>query len=145
MRRILMQARSKTFPLDAMWDRIIDLENYPKWVKYCKSMHVTEVKEGAIFHDVTTLLWIPLKVKHIITKIKPFEELSFFLTLPGRGKMWHTATFKQEDNYAQIQAELIFDLGNRFFNATVGYVLEKRWENLMRNVFPEIEEIKRLH
>ena len=127
-----------------MWNRMVTIKDYPEWVKFCKNVMVTNVEEGAIFYDVTTLLWIPLRIKHVITKLNPYEELCYFLTLPGGGKMWNTFSFSQQDMLAQIHAEIKFDLGTKIANATVGHALEKRWEDMMRSSFPEIEEIKRL-
>ena len=144
MRDMLFQSKSKTFSKEAMWNRMITLEDYPKWWKFCKSVTYTEIKEGAIYYDVTTLLWIPIKIKHIVTKIKPYEELGLFLTLPFVGRMWFTLDFKQQGKDAMMNTEIKFDLGNKFYNATVGYVLEKRWEDLMLNIFTTDEEIKRL-
>jgi len=139
-----MQAKSKIHTQKALWQAMADVQKYPNWVKYCKSVSVTEVKEGATFHDVTTLLWIPMKIEHVITKIKPHEEIHFFLPLPGGAKMWHRFSFKQEGEYGVMIADITFDLGNRFYNATVGYILEKRWESLLRQGLPGLEDVKRI-
>src|SRR5690349_4391327 len=124
MRKIVMESKSKVHSKKDLWRTMTKLEDYPKWCKYCKKITATEVKEGAIFHDVTTLLWIPLKISHIITKVKLHQELHFFLPLPGGGKIWHKFTFKQRRDHSLMRTEITFDLGNTLFNNTVGYILE---------------------
>jgi hypothetical protein len=144
MRKIKMQARSTTLSQKDLWAIMTKIEDYPKWCKFCKSMVITEFEEGAVFYDVTTLLWIPIKIEHVITKIKPYEELHFFLTLPRGGKMWHKFSFKQEGNIGYMTIEVTFDLGNKFKNATAGHVLEKRWLQLIHQGFPGLEEKKHI-
>lgn len=144
MRKIVMEVKTKVLSREAMWDKIIHIERYPEWVKYCKKIDITEVKEGATFSDITTLLWIPMKIHHKIISIKKYKEIIFFLPLPGGGKMWHTFTFGQDHDETYMRAEIKFDLGNILFNNTVGYILEKRWENILNNAFPEIRNAKRI-
>ncbi len=144
MRKIVVRSTSKTLTHKDLWNRITTLEEYPDWCKYCIKMMPTKLEVGAIYHDITTLLWIPLKIKHQIIKIEPHKEFHLFLPLPGRGKMWVENKFAQEGNIGVLETEVRFDLGNRFFNATVGHVLEKRWMNLIRQGFPGLDEKKRL-
>jgi len=144
MRKIAIQAKSKKHSQKALWKRVANLEKYPKQVKYCKAIFITEIKEGAVFHDITTLLWIPLKIKHIILKLDPYKEIKFLLPLPGGGKMWHTFMFKQEAKHARVNIEMAFDLGNRIFNATVGHIIEKRLVALLKHGLSGFEEIKRI-
>src|SRR5260221_3515462 len=144
MRKIIYQSKSKTLTQKDLYNVLYATEDHPKWAKFCKSVTVTEKKVSAIYHDVTTLLWIPLKIKHIFTKIEPYEEIQVFLPLPFGGKMWHTSSFKQQEKEALMYCEVAFDLGNRFLNATVGHILEKRWEELFKQGFPGLEETKRL-
>jgi ribosome-associated toxin RatA of RatAB toxin-antitoxin module len=135
MRKIVLQAKSKKHSHKELWKTVADLEKYPEWIKFCREMRVKQVEEGQTFHDVTTLLWIPMEIEHVITKLKPHDEILFFMTLPGGGKMWHRFTFRQEDKYGHMTAEITFDLGNKLYNATVGYVLEKRWRQLLKQGF----------
>lgn len=146
MRKILVESSSTVHTQKDLWEIMTAFEDYPTWCKFCKSMTMTpaEVKKGVVFHDVTTLLWIPLTIKHIITKVKPHEELHFFLPLPWGGKMWHKFYFQQYDTHSRMRTEITFDLGNWLFNKTVGYILEKRWVKLLHQGFPGLEEIKRL-
>src|SRR5579862_9534631 len=144
MRRLVMEAKSKKFSHKELWLAIADLEKYPEVVKYCKKITVTEIKEGGTFQDVTTLLWIPMKITHVITKLKPHEEIHFFLPLPGGGKMWHKFSFKQDGEHGLMIADISFDLGNELYNATVGYLLEKRWEALLIHGFSGLDEVNRV-
>ncbi|HSX09373.1 MAG TPA: hypothetical protein VLF93_04415 [Candidatus Saccharimonadales bacterium] len=146
MRKIHIQARSSIHSHKDLWKIMTAIEDYPTWCKFCKKMLTKDIKvvEGTVFHDVTTLLWIPLTIKHVITKVKPHEELHFFLPLPGGGKMWHKFTFKQKGKYSYMTSEIIFDLGSRLRNATVGRILEKRWRQLIEEGFPGFDEKKRI-
>ena len=107
-------------------------------------MMPTKMEVGAAYHDITTLLWIPLKIKHVVTKMEPYKEFHIFIPLPGGGKMWHKFKFLQEGDIGVMMSEVSFDLGNKFINATVGHVLEKRWMQLIKQGFPGLDEKKRL-
>ncbi len=146
MRKIKMQARSSTLSQKDVWKIMTTIEDYPQWCKFCKKMLIddTNLKEGTIFHDITTLLWIPLKIKHIVTKIEPYEKLHYLLELPRGGKMWHKFGFRQQDKITYMTIEITFDLGNSLKDATVGYVLEKRWLQLIDQGFSGLEEKKHI-
>lgn len=139
-----MEGYTKVLSKEAMFDKIFHIERYPQWVKYCKKIYVNEIKEGATFEDITTILWIPMKINHTILSIKKNKEIIFFMNLPGGGKMWHIFTFDQKGEYTYMRSEVTFDLGNQLYNNTVGYILEKRWENLMKNAFPEVKTYQRI-
>lgn len=128
-----------------MWDRIVTVKDYPKWVKFCKSVTVAKVEKGGGYRDVTTLLWIPIVINHVITKLTPKKDIWYFLTLPGGGKMWCKFSFSLEDSISQVYAEIEFDLGSRIANFAFGHILEKRWEDMIRSSFPEIEYMKRIY
>lgn len=144
MRKIIIHSKSDTLSHKELWKIMTTLEDYPKWCKFCKSIISSEIKEGEIFYDTTTLLWVPLKIKHTITKIKPYEEIQYFLELPGKGKMWHKFTLQQKDKETHLISEVSFDLGNRLRNATVGHILEKRWVELIKQGCPGLTMIKRV-
>ena len=120
------------------------LEEYPNWCKFCIKMMPTQIKEGAVYHDITTLLWIPLKIKHVVIKMDPHKEFHTFVPLPFGGKMWHKFSFLQEDDKAVMISEITFDLGGKLRNATIGHLLENRWMQLARQGFPGMDESKRL-
>lgn len=146
MRKIRVEARSTTLSQKDLWKIVTTIENYPKWCKFCQRILVAppELVEGTSWVDITTLLWIPLKAKHIVTKIKPFEEFHVFLPLSGGGKMWFQFDFKQKGEHSYMTSEVTFDLRYKLINATVGYILEKRWKQLMEHGFPGLDEKKYL-
>jgi len=138
-----VQTKTKLSQKD-LWKVLTTTEDYPKWCKYCKLSTPTDIKEGAIFHDVTTLLWVPIRTKHIITKVKHHEELHFFSPLQGGGKLWNKNYFTDKGNHRLMTTEISFDLGNPFYNYTIGYLLKKRWLKLLKQGFPGLEEVKHL-
>jgi hypothetical protein len=52
---------------------------------------------------------------------------------------------KKYKDGTELTATVDFDLGNRFYNYTVGHVLEERLHIMLRNVFPEIKNYVRNH
>lgn len=142
MRKIRLEAKSTTLSRKDLWRMVTNIGDYPSWCKFCQRIFdaPTKIEEGSAWIDITTLLWIPIKVKHIVTRVKLYEEFYAFLPLPGGGKMWFQFSFEQKGKDSYMNNEIMFDLGNRFINSTVGYVLEKRWIQLLRQGFPGLDE-----
>ena len=144
MRKILVKSTSKTLSQKDLWDVVTALEKYPTWCKTCIKMIPTTLEVGAIYHDITTLLWVPLKIKHVVMKMEPHKEIHIFLPLPGGGKMWHKFMLQQKGKEVLLISEITFDLGNKLKNATVGYLLEKRWIELIEQGYPGLKVVKRI-
>jgi hypothetical protein len=144
MRKILVRSKSKTLSQKDLWKTMTTLEDYPNWCKFCIKMIPAKLEEGAEYHDITTLLWIPLKIKHVVIKIEPHNEFHTYVPLPGGGQMWQKFNFSHDGEKAVLLSEITFDLGSRIANATVGHILEKRWMQLARQGFPGSDEYKRL-
>ena len=141
-----MEAKSIKLSQKDLWRIVTTIEDYPTWCKFCQRIIAapSKIEEGAVWIDVTTLLWIPLKIKHIVKKVRPYEELDVFLPLPIGGKMWFKFCFKQKGKYSYMTSEVSFDLGHRLIDETVGRILEKRWRELLDQGFPGLDEKKYL-
>jgi ribosome-associated toxin RatA of RatAB toxin-antitoxin module len=144
MRTLRLAGTTRILSAEQIWDRISQVENYPQYVKFCRSVTAEMGESGPRYTDVTTLLWVPLSIEHEVVLSKPGEELHYYLPLPLGGKMWHVYRIKQQGDEAELQADIRFDLGNPIFNHTVGRVLKRRLEQMYMGVFPEMTNIRRL-
>jgi len=144
MRKLVFRSTSKTLSEKGLWNVITTLEDYPQWCKFCTKMMPTKLKVGAVYHDITTIMWFPFKIKHVVTRMDPHKEFHTDIILPRGGKMQHKFIISQEGDVGVLIFEVVFDLGSKFRNATVGYILEKRWMQLARHGFPGMDEVKRV-
>lgn len=145
MRKLHLTGSTDKLTQQQMWERIINVLDYPKFVKYCKSVKVGKMEKGGGYEDVTTLLWIPVKAGHTITEITPPERIHYDLKLPFGATMQMKFMLKPNTKGTELTAIIDFDLGNRLYNYTLGHFLEERQHVMLRGVFPEITNYVRLH
>ena len=83
IREGILQMSCKEF-----WCATTDVENFSSWAKFVtKSQACGPLEKGSIYWDITKILWIPLKIKHIVTVIKKEERIMLELPLFFGGTM----------------------------------------------------------
>lgn len=135
MRTLTITARSKNIPLEKAWDLVTDIEKYPQRVKYVKKVKSYGTGIGSQWDDVTTILWIPLRMRHTVKSIEKNKEYSFVIPLHFGGYMEQKYTLSWEDDKSITRALIKYDLGNKFLNATIGSILKKRLKNMLISSF----------
>ncbi len=134
MKSVSITVRTKKQAIDKVWDLLTDIEKYPKRVKYVKKVTVYGTSEGSVWDDTTTILWVPMKMKHTITTLRKNKEYSFDIPLYFGGVMKQKYVLRQEDRESVIiKASITYTLGNRFFNQTIGKLLNKRLKNMLES------------
>src|SRR3989304_1553215 len=111
MRKVTIMAQTEE-GIGRVWDLIMDIENIFKLAKFVRKASIKEtIKEGIEFYDVTGILWVPMPIKHKITKIKKHEKFIMEADLPLKsGKMFQTLSVKDTGKYREIEMEIKFNI-----------------------------------
>jgi len=127
--------------VDLVWKYYSSIHNYPAYVPFLKKIIMTDpVAEGSYWEDVTVILWIPMTIPHIITSLKPQQEISFTMTLPFHGTMSHVYGVKKHGEGSRVQCTITFDLGNPVINFLLGALLERRLRYMVTSILQTIEQ-----
>jgi len=114
-------------PVDTVWSVITKVEDYPSYIRYVhKAEQPESLKVGSEWFDWSTIIFVPLRLKHIVVKMEPNKALVFFMPLPFGGEMNQLVTIKQYGSGTKIRAEINFDLKHPILNQVVGPILTRR-------------------
>lgn len=126
-------------PLNSLWDLLTNIKIYPKNVKYVKSVKISgPLKVGKEWEDITTILWIPMRVKHITTEVVENKKLSLEVPLPFGGKMLQSVNLEGGNQNCRIWGGINFDLGNPVFNLIIGPILKKRLQTMLLSALEKV-------
>lgn len=113
-------------PQKEIWKLFCDIPSYKKHVAFVqKVVAPKEFKEGMVWYDITTVLWIPLKVYHRITTI---EDNYLRFDLSGVGIRSETEEIRLSlisSTVTKIIITITFDLGF-ILNLLLGKLVQKR-------------------
>lgn len=140
MRKVIFLAQTEE-STEKAWDIIMDIENIFKHAKFVRKVTINDsIKEGITFHDVTGILWIPVSIKHKVTKIKKHETFEMEADLPLKsGKMYQTLSVKDAGKYREIEMEIKFNIDFLVFDIIIGPILEIRLKQMIVQTFKNIE------
>lgn len=133
MKRRVIREETLQMSCKEFWCAISDVKNLPLWAKFVtKSQAGGPLEEGSIYSDITTILWIPLKIKHIVKDIKKEERITLELPLFFGGMMWENFVIKKRGNDTYVRAEVSFDLKWSVIDLVIGTILEKRVDKMLK-------------
>lgn len=129
---------------EELWQLFIDISNYPKYIKFVQKTELKSEKliPGAIWYDWTTILFVPMKIKHIVVSVKPRSEIGFDVTLIFGGIMQQRFSFSGDSNRTLIKGQISFDLKNNFMSKILGGFLQKRLQEMLEG---SLENFKKIH
>ena len=126
MRKALFEATINQ-PVDTVWSVITKVEDYPSYVRYVHKVEQPKsLKVGSEWFDWSTIIFVPLRLKHTVVKMEPNKVLGFFVPLPFGGKMNQLFTITQYGRGTKLYAEINFDLKYPIFNQVIGPILTRR-------------------
>lgn len=143
MKTVKVETQTKNLSLEKAWELITDIEKYPQRVRYVKKVKVRGAGVGSQWEDLTTILWIPIKMQHTITSFKKNKEYGFTIPLSFGGIMKQNYIIsKEKQNAVTIKGSITYDLGNKFLNNTIGSILNRRLKKMLltsiRNIDREV-------
>lgn len=117
---------------DYLWELFTDISNYPKYVKYVKSVEIDgSLTVGKEWYDLTTIMLVPIRIKHKTTEMIKNKNLSFEVELPFGGKMLQSFNLSEIGMSSHVWGKVEFDLGNPIANALVGPLLAARLRDML--------------
>jgi hypothetical protein len=128
-------------PVSFFWSLIANPANYPKYMKFVTKVEIDgKLAVGKAWHDWTNILVVPVRVKHVVSKLEKNKELGYDVAFPLGGKMLQRVRMEGNRKETNVSGEMMFDLGNPVFNFTVGSMLKWRFEDMLKTA---IERIKK--
>ncbi|OGY23898.1 MAG: hypothetical protein A2172_05185 [Candidatus Woykebacteria bacterium RBG_13_40_15] len=128
---------------DRLWHLFIDISNYPKYVKYVRSVEISgALSAGKEWHDLTTILWIPMRIKHKTIRMIKNKSISFEAPLPFGGKMLQSFDVCETGIGSRVWGEIHFDLGNPIANLLVGPILKARLKDMLISTLEKVRKEK---
>lgn len=119
-------------PPHKLWDLITDLEKYPRYVKFVKSVYpITRLKKGSEFTDVTKIVWVPITINHTVDIYEKNKKLGFFVKMPLGGEMYQRVVLMPEKEGTQVEMWIEFTHGNAIFDFFAGPILSKRLKEML--------------
>ena len=138
--RTITVSTSSNVPFEILWSIITDIPQYPRYVKFIrKALLYGPVAAGVRWDDETTILWLPIRMKHTITRLEKYRVLAFDLDLPFGGKMSQVYTFGSSNSETIVVATISFFLGIGILDTIIGPVLERRLRAMLTASFEEVK------
>lgn len=140
MRKVSLEVKYP-IPIQTFWQQVVDINNYPKYFKYMQSAKLLGSAEvGAQWEDLTTILWLPMKIKHKITKLDENKEIAFEVALPTGGEMYQKMVLEGDNGVTKVFGEIKFELGNKWIDFFLGPILEMRLKKMVSSAYESINE-----
>lgn len=135
MRKIKVTMQFGNHPLEKLWNLITDIEKYPQRVKYVKKVKVHGTGLGSKWDDITTILWIPMRMRHTVNAFNKNKEYGFIIPLRFNGYMEQKYTLFRNDEKSIVEGVVKFDLGNKILDKVLGSVLKKNLKTMLESSF----------
>jgi ribosome-associated toxin RatA of RatAB toxin-antitoxin module len=119
--------------IDHLWSLLLEISNYPKYIKFLQKAELVggRIEVGAVWYDWTTILFLPMKIKHTVVSITPKEEIGFDVDLIFGGIMQQRFVFSPRGSSTQIQGQISFDFRNKLVDKILGQFLQKRLQEML--------------
>lgn len=119
-------------PIEVIWDKFSDVNNYSKYIKYChKSVLVGPFKSGSHWYDWSTVVYLPLKIDHQIIKVVHQEEIVYKINLPF-GEIWQRVNFTSLGSKTKLKLEIDINFRYNLLNQTIGRLVYYRNQKMMK-------------
>lgn len=142
MRKVSVQGAT-SLSSTRIWNLITDLSLYPKHVKFVKKIYSDKpLSLGTSFSDITTIVYIPLKITHTVNIFEKGKRLGFFVKMPVYGFMKQSVEIKGDGSNRILNLTIEFDFQNKFFDFIFGKFLEKRVREMLLYI---LDSEKKLH
>jgi ribosome-associated toxin RatA of RatAB toxin-antitoxin module len=131
MRQILLEP---VFPTskETLWQLFSEVENYPKYIKYCqKAWLAGEFREGSVWCDRSTVMFLPLKIVHKIVVLKPQEEIAFSIPLLGGGEIRQGFRLQEVEDGTKVEVKVNINFQNKLLDVLLGRLVESRNRGMM--------------
>jgi len=128
-------------PASSFWVLIANPACYPKYMKFVTKVEIGgKLEVGKAWHDWTNILVVPMRVKHVVSKLEKNRELGYDVAFPLGGKMLQRVRMEGNGEETKVFGEMMFDLGNPVFNFIIGPILKWRFEDMLKTAINRIKK-----
>ncbi len=130
------------FQLERTWKLFTEVENYPDYIKFCnRAIPEGSFEEGNYWYDWTTILYLPLKIRHKIVKISLQKELLYLIEVPFI-IIEQKITFEDLRPQTRVKIELTFNFGNKLLEKVFGPLLFRRNTEMIEDLMNSYKRVK---
>jgi ribosome-associated toxin RatA of RatAB toxin-antitoxin module len=128
-------------PASSFWVLIANPACYPQYMKFVTKVEIGgKLEVGKAWHDWTNILVVPMRVKHVVSKLEKNRELGYDVAFPLGGKMLQRVRMEGNGEETKVSGEMMFDLGNPVFNFIIGPILKWRFEDMLKTAINRIKK-----
>ncbi len=129
---------------DKLWELFTNISNYPKYIKFVQKTELkgNELVPGAIWYDWTTILFVPMKIKHIVVLVKSQSEIGFDVPMVFGSLMQQRFSFFGDSNKTMVKGKISFDFKNGLLDKILGPILQKRLQEMLEG---SLENFRKVH
>lgn len=112
--------------VEQTWAFFSEIEHYPKYIKYSHSTYLDgDFKEDSIWYEWTTVMYLPMKIKHRIKKVTLLEEIIYHVEFPA-GEIWQKLNFEDLSGKTKVKAEITIKFHHFLLEKIIGPLVYKR-------------------
>lgn len=125
--------------VEKLWPLLAEIENYPRYIKYCrKAFLIGDFREGSTWYDWSTVVYLPLKIKHEIIRIQPNKEIIYKIGLPV-GEIWQKLSLEVGEQ-TKVWFEITIDFPNPVIDKTLGALVYYRNRKMIEATIANFEK-----
>lgn len=117
------------------WSIIEDVNSYPGLVGFVKKAKLLgSFEKGSSWYDITSILWVPLKIVHRITALEKGKRVDYYISLPFGGWMLEKILLKGKTLEVEVSLSL-----SKPIDSILGPVLERRLRQMVKKTFENVD------
>lgn len=127
--------------MEKTWKLLTEVENYPYYIKFCnKAVLEGPFEEGSYWYDWTSVVYLPLKIRHKIEKVLPRQEIKYLITNPLL-TIRQNVTCTEEQSKTKIRIEFKYDFANKLFEKIFGSLIYRRNKEMLVNLMGNYQKV----
>jgi ribosome-associated toxin RatA of RatAB toxin-antitoxin module len=128
-------------PQEKAWSLITKVKDYPKIMPFTYSVTATHdpLKKGSSWSDITTILWIPLRMTHHIYRYDAHHSLGQRIDLPFRAELDEQFRLKTHGESTEVFVTVTFHPGEIPLSPMILSIWEKRMKYLVQTAVQNLE------
>lgn len=124
-----------------LWEIITEINRYPNYIKFVYWARINgRFEAGSTWTDLSTILFIPILVRHEIMKIRTGRKVLYLIKLPFGGKIMQIFEIKQKQKTTDMSIEIVIDLKNPILDSVLGKFLERRTKFMLNSTLENFRE-----
>lgn len=123
------------------WSFITSVKDYPKVMPFTYAVSATHdpLKVGSKWSDITTILWIPLRMTHHIYRYDAYHTLSQRIDLPFAAELDEQFHLKSNGKKTKVSVTVTFHPGHIPLSPMILSIWEKRMKYLVSTAVQNLE------